>query len=290
MRDGTLHLGVVLSQRGARVDDVYRYNKERWEALVEADALFTRPWLDLDEESAYQRLGLEGGIGGIRGKDVLCLACGGGQQSTAFSVLGAKVTVLDISDGQLKRDRQAARQYGYDIKTVQGDMRDLSAFPSDRFDLVWHGYSINFVPTALEVFREIGRVIRPSGLYHFMAANPFAVGLGTPDWNGGGYTIRHRYEDGAMVAYEDEDWVFGGEDAPSGVQGPREYRHTLSSLVNGLVECGFLLLRTKEYGTDEFDRSADPGTWRHLVSVVPPWIMFWAVSRPEVLSAARTTQ
>lgn len=31
----------------------------------------------------------------IDGKDVLCLASGGGQQSAVFSLLGAKVTVVD---------------------------------------------------------------------------------------------------------------------------------------------------------------------------------------------------
>ncbi|MEU6720506.1 hypothetical protein ABZ897_54415 [Nonomuraea sp. NPDC046802] len=61
-------------------DDVYRYNEERWEALVEADALFTRPMLDLDEEKARVYLGLDrlGIPGDLAGRKVLCLAGGGG--------------------------------------------------------------------------------------------------------------------------------------------------------------------------------------------------------------------
>ncbi|GAA2815955.1 hypothetical protein GCM10020220_000090 [Nonomuraea rubra] len=71
-------------------DEIYRYNEERWEALVEADALFTRPMLDLDEEQARAYLGLErlGLSGDLTGRKVLCLAGGGGQQSVAFACSG----------------------------------------------------------------------------------------------------------------------------------------------------------------------------------------------------------
>ena len=34
------------------MDEVAAYNQARWKALADADALFTRPRLDLDAESA----------------------------------------------------------------------------------------------------------------------------------------------------------------------------------------------------------------------------------------------
>lgn len=110
------------------MDEVARYNRERWRALVDADALFTRPVLNLDASQARETLDPEGRLGSVAGKDVLCLACGGGRQSAAFALLGARVTVLDLSGGQLRRDQEAAAHYGVDIRTRQGDMRDLSCF------------------------------------------------------------------------------------------------------------------------------------------------------------------
>ena len=157
------------------MDKVYHYNKERWEALVKAKALFTRPWLDLDAGSARERLDRWGLLGDIAGKQVLCLAGGGGQQSVAFALLGADVSVLDLSDGQLAQDREAAAHYGLEVSTHQGDMRDLSRFEDGAFDIVWHPYALNFVPDCRVVFREVARVLRPGGLYHFGAANPFAA-------------------------------------------------------------------------------------------------------------------
>ena len=127
-------------------DDVAQYNQERWEDLAAHGLEYTRPILDLDAESALAMVDPQGVAGDLSGKDVLCLAGAGGQQSAAFGILGAKVTVLDITETQLERDRDAAAHYGIDVRTVQGDMRDLSAFEDGSFDLVHQAHSINFIP------------------------------------------------------------------------------------------------------------------------------------------------
>jgi len=266
------------------VDEVARYNIERWRALNEADALFTRPALELDAAAARQRVDPAGRLGDLGGKPVLCLAGGGGQQSAAFALLGARVTVVDLSEAQLQRDREAAAHYGVQIDTVQGDMRDLSHFADATFDVVWQPYALNFVPDARPVFREVARVLRPGGIYHVQCANPFAFGLGTRDWNGDGYLLKHLYVDGAALTHEDEPWVYSRGERPGGpIAGPREYRHTLSTLLNGLVERGFVLLHVADDQDMPVDPDAEPGTWGHFTAVAPPWLAFWAAYRPDLL-------
>ena len=71
------------------LDEVAQYNIARWHALAQANALFTRPYLDLDAASARERLDPHGRLGDVVGKRVLCLAGGGGRQSAAFALLGA---------------------------------------------------------------------------------------------------------------------------------------------------------------------------------------------------------
>jgi 2-polyprenyl-3-methyl-5-hydroxy-6-metoxy-1,4-benzoquinol methylase len=88
----------------------------------------------------------EARLGDVARKDVLCLACGGGQQSVAFALLAAKVTVFDLSEAQLQRDREAAAHYRVSIETIQGDMRDLSCLPKESYDIVYHGYSLVQLP------------------------------------------------------------------------------------------------------------------------------------------------
>ncbi len=268
------------------LDEVGQYNIERWNKLVEANALFTRPLLNLDVESARQRIDPDGMLGDVSGKDVLLLAGGGGQQSMAFALLGARVTVVDISDKQLERDQQAAAHYGVQVKTIQADMRDLSALDAGAFDLVYHPYSLNFVPDAREVFAQVARVMRPGGMYYFMSANPFASGLTERSWGGEGYLLKEPYQQGQKIVYTDSDWVYDRSKYPDArpVQGPQEFRQTLSTLLNGLVEQRFLLLRVKEIMADAVDSSAEPGTWDHFTAIVPPWLAFWTQYRPDVWS------
>jgi len=264
------------------MDDVANYNKERWNALVRANALFTRPALHLDLASARQRIDPDGRLGELAGKQVLCLASGGGQQSVAFALLGAHVTVYDLSDGQLQRDREAAAHYGVSIETVQGDMRDLSHFADASFDVVWHPYSINFVPEIGMVFDEVARVLRAHGLYHLHFANPFFSGLVAEDWDGNGYPLKLPYMDGAEIACQDEDWVYSrSESAGEAIPAPREYRHTLSTVINGLVERGFVIRHLSDTMDLGADPEAQPGTWDHFVAIVPPWLAVWALYCPD---------
>ena len=263
------------------MDELAQFNQERWEDLVAHGIEFSRPWLDLDEATARKKIDPEGIIGDVDGKDALLLAGSGGQQSAAFSLLGARVTVFDLCEGQLRTDRETAERYGSDIKTVQGDMRDLSELAARSFDIVWHAHSLTFVPSAVEVFAQVARVIRPRGLYRIHCTNPFMHGLDEA-WDGKGYSISLPYVDGEVVL--DPYWDVDGTDGQTHrVLGPREFRHTYSSMINGLVSKGFVILGFSEEVGD--DPEAKGGSWRHFTRIVPPWITFVTRYDPEALKA-----
>lgn len=263
------------SPRDSPPEVVIEYQRFRWKGLGKAGAVFCRPFLDMDADSAQQWLDPDGLLGDVKMKDVLCLAGGGGRQSVAFGLLGARVTVLDLDSDQLERDRVATGRYGLRVRTEEGDMRDLSRFKDSSFDVVWHAYGINFVPEFEVVVAEVGRVLRPNGIYTFMMANPFASGIGTRDLHDDGYLLRLPYIDGAEYVFEDEDWVHDGRIE---VPPPREFRHTLGKVVRVLSEAGFVLFRLEEAGAPP--SGATPGTWEHLKSVIPPWMTLWARKNP----------
>jgi len=170
-----------------------------------------------------------------------------------------------------------------DITVLQGDMRDLSALGAASFDIVYHPYALGFVPDAQVVFAQVARLLRPGGCYYFMCANPFVLGLGPQDWNGEGYTLKHPYSNGTELRIDDPAWVYDPSLAKMAIQPSREFRHTLSALVSGLVAHGFVIVHL----ADDFGFTADPGaevgTWAHLLSVAPPWVSFWTWYRPDVL-------
>ena len=271
------------------MDELARYNKAQWEELARSKVEYSRPWFDLDENSARKAVDPHGIMKEIAGKRVLCLASGGGQQSAAFGLLGARVTVLDLSETQLERDHLAAEQYGIQVRTVQGDMRYLSQFDDDAFDVVWQGYSINFVPDVSPVFEEVARVIRPDGLYYLMFGNPFThSSVDEEAWDGEGYPLKYPYIDGAETTGLHPDWGHWDVETETGewvkVEAPKEFRHTLSRLLNGLVGQGFVILGTWEDASG--DLQAEPGTWEHYKSFAPPELELWALYRPETFEPA----
>jgi hypothetical protein len=101
--------------------DPVAYNRAAWDREVENSNEWTQP--AGPEVIARARAGAE----------VLCLASGGGQQGPVLSAAGAAVTVLDNSPRQLGRDREVATREGLAVRTVLGDMRDLSVFPDASF-------------------------------------------------------------------------------------------------------------------------------------------------------------
>ncbi|MCA1848381.1 MAG: class I SAM-dependent methyltransferase, partial [Actinobacteria bacterium] len=136
--------------------DVRGYNREAWDREVERGNEWTVP-VEEDVIEAARRGRWEvlltntkpvpkAWFPDLEGADVLCLASGGGQQAPIFAAAGASVTVLDNSPKQLAQDRFVAERDSLALKTVEGDMADLSVFPDESFDLVFHPVSNLFVP------------------------------------------------------------------------------------------------------------------------------------------------
>jgi SAM-dependent methyltransferase len=261
------------------MDKISATNRERWNALANANVEWSQPRLEYSIEEARQQIGRHSIIQDVAGKRVLCLASGGGQDSVDFGLLGADVTVFDLSDIQLERDRQAAAHHGLKVNTIQGDMRDLSVFPANSFDIVWQVYSLNFVPAVEPVFCQVARVLSPGGIYFLQFANPFTQAVDDEAWDGNAYPLKHPYIDGEDLTHHFPDWDVPQPDGTNlTLPSPHEYRHTLSTVLNTLINTGFTLLGLWE--CMQRDPSPQPGSWAHFTRVSPPWFdTFWRLGK-----------
>ena len=160
--------------------DVPGYNREAWDRQVEDGNQWTVPvgpeviedarrgqWEVLLTDQKYVP---RAWFPEMAGADVLCLASGGGQQAPTFAAAGANVTVLDNSPKQLAQDRFVAERESLDLRTVQGDMRDLFAFADESFDLeladdtgeVRVRYSLPYSDATSRSEEELGRQMERS--------------------------------------------------------------------------------------------------------------------------------
>lgn len=102
-------------------------------------------------------------FGDLKGKRVLGLASGGGQQMPIFAALGAVCTVLDYSPAQLESERMVSQREGYDIRIIRADMTKPLPFDDNAFDLIFHPVSNCYVREVRPIFRECFRVLKPDG-------------------------------------------------------------------------------------------------------------------------------
>ena len=131
--------------------DIAKHNRAAWDREVDSGNLATIPVSteEIEQVRSMRRVIMRGvqkelpaaWFENVAGKEVLCLASGGGQQAPLFAAAGAKVTLLDNSPGQLRRDEAVTQENGLAIRAVLGDMRDLSALADASFDLIFNPIS-----------------------------------------------------------------------------------------------------------------------------------------------------
>ena len=141
----------------------------------------------------------------LEGVEILGLACGGGQQGPVFAALGAKVTIFDNSPAQLEHDRKVAERESLSIRTAEGDMRDLSAFADETFDLIFHPVSNVFCPEVRPVWREAYRVLRRGGILLAGIANPVYYLFGTTLEDQETLTVRYSIPYSDLDAFDEEE-------------------------------------------------------------------------------------
>lgn len=170
----------------------------------------------------------------LSGKKVLLIAGGGGQQGPILSAIGADVTVFDNSKRQLNQDELVAKRENLKIKTIQGNMQDLSVFPSESFDFIMQ-FAGGFVDSVLPVWKEAYRVLKKGGILIAGHNNPNDFIFDLEEMEKGNLVVRHTipYSDLTDLAKDEFERITKNEGVCFG--------HSLEDLLQGQIDAGFLI-------------------------------------------------
>lgn len=173
-------------------------------------------------------------FGELKGKKVLGLASGGGQQMPILTAAGARCTVLDYSERQLESERMVAKREGYEIEIIRADMTKRLPFEDESFDLIFHPVSNCYVEEVKPIFRECYRILKDGGI--------LLAGLD----NGMNFIFSEDEKEiqNALPFHplKNPDQMKQLEDEDCGVQ----FSHTLEEQIGGQLEAGFILTHIME--------------------------------------------
>ncbi len=181
-------------------------------------------------------------FGRLANARVLCLASSGGQQAPVLAAAGADVVSYDLSDEQLARDSEVAARDGLALRTVRGDMADLSVFADASFDLIFHPVSNVFVPDLVPVWRECHRVLCLGGalLAGFMNPSFFLFDHDEAERTGE-LVARYRLPYRELGSAADTAQLSAGRKAQLAAGDAFEFSHSLQAQIGDLLAAGFHL-------------------------------------------------
>jgi ubiquinone/menaquinone biosynthesis C-methylase UbiE len=174
----------------------------------------------------------------IRGKTVLGLAAGGGQEMPILNALGAYCTVLDYSEEQLKREKETAEREKYQIKIVKADMTKPLPFENDSFDYVINPVSLVYIEKEGPIFKEVYRVLKKGG--HFIVALDNGINFITDDDK----TITNSLPFNPLKDKKLAERLMKEDDG-------YQFSHTLEESIGGLIQAGFAIKGIYEDINDE---------------------------------------
>lgn len=170
----------------------------------------------------------------LKGKQILGLACGGGQQMPVFAALGAICTVFDYSPLQLESERLVSKRESYDIRIIHGDMTKRLPFEDEEFDFIFHPVSNCYVEEVRPIWKECFRILKPGGF--LLSGTDHYVNYivdATEERIVNKLPFNPLQNPEQMKQLEVDD---------AGVQ----FSHTLEEQIGGQLEAGFLLLALYE--------------------------------------------
>jgi ubiquinone/menaquinone biosynthesis C-methylase UbiE len=148
-------------------DEILRKEQDfhdRWAQVIDVEGIQVRDYFEACT-APENRFILEH-LGDVRGKTLLDLGCGAGENSVYFASKGAQCVAADYSPGMVEVALKLAESNGV---TISGQVTNAMAmdFPDNSFDIVYASNLLHHIPDPYLTICEAHRVLKPGGKFCF---------------------------------------------------------------------------------------------------------------------------
>ena len=184
-------------------------------------------------------------IGDVAGKTILDLGCGTGDHDRKLIELGAKsILGIDLSEKMINEAKKLSNSSNLSYQVMS--MTDIDKI-DQKFDLVVSSLAIHYIEDYDELCKKVYNLLNDGGRFIFSNGHPM-----------GSAVILNNYEEN-FVILDDKKYFLLSDYNNEGkrishwfVDGVETYHRTISHLINGLIEAGFIIERVEEsYASDE---------------------------------------
>jgi len=182
----------------------------------------------------------------VTGKSLLHLQCHFGLDTLSWAREGAKVTGVDFSDVAIKIAKSLAKEINVEAKFICSNVYDLPENLKEQFDIVYTSIGvITWLPDLKRWGEIIAHFLKPGGTFYFAEIHPFTMVFDEMDESG--LNVIYNYFPDAEPLKFDTDGTYAETDAKIKQAVQYEWNHSLSEIINSLLQAGLKLEFFNEY-------------------------------------------
>jgi SAM-dependent methyltransferase len=113
-------------------------------------------------------------VGDVSGKSLVHLLCHIGTDTLSWSLLGARVTGIDISPEALKYARQLAERMGIAANFIEADIMEAGEAVNEKFDIAFSSTGVLcWLPDIRRYAQTVRHLLKDDGFFYILDGHPF---------------------------------------------------------------------------------------------------------------------
>ena len=137
---------------------------DKWAEQIDVDSVLIEA--SFSAPTAVENRFILKNFGDLSGKRILDTGCGAGESAVFFALRGARVTAIDISEGQIGVARELAKRNGVDIEFHRLPLENIGSL-NRSFDLIYGNGVLHHVDL-IKSAAVIGKVLASDGKAAFI--------------------------------------------------------------------------------------------------------------------------